>query len=313
LQTFNKGLWVEEALGKKMISTDDLQIDLSFWSKEDENRLRTLKLLLSGYSNNCIAAELNFSLKNIESIIAKLFRRCGIITRGSFSQLINPRAKLLSNGLCKDWVRYSVDDVVRNRELLARNQFLTLILCAAGCSNKAIAEFLCISSKTVESRLNSLFNLFGVNSQTDKQVNPRIRLIVSAIKQKVLTPYAIKVASEVLNPENWAELVKDREQVKETFLRLQFEQIKPYMLQPDSAIGSLAEKLPVPGQGSSSQVLSYSGYTPAQKTATYQQGQSVAPQAYPPYGEPKPNYPYGSGGGQSEKPSNAPNTSNDWN
>jgi hypothetical protein len=56
LQTFNKGLWVEEALGKKMISTDDLQIDLSFWSKEDENRLRTLKLLLSVYSNNCIAA-----------------------------------------------------------------------------------------------------------------------------------------------------------------------------------------------------------------------------------------------------------------
>ena len=78
-----------------MLTVDELQIDLSLWNGEEENRIKTLKLLLAGYSNNCIAQELNFSLKNIESIIAKLFRRCSIITRGSHSHLINPRAKLL--------------------------------------------------------------------------------------------------------------------------------------------------------------------------------------------------------------------------
>ncbi|MDX1919445.1 MAG: LuxR C-terminal-related transcriptional regulator [Candidatus Caenarcaniphilales bacterium] len=226
-----------------MLHNEELQIDLSYWSGEEENRLKTLKLLLEGYSNNCIAKELNFSLKNIESIIAKLFRRSSIITRGPQSHLINPRAKLLSLGVCKDWLRYSIQDKVRNQELLSRNQFLTLILCAAGCSNKAIAEFLCISSKTVESRLNALFNQFGVNSQSDKQVNPRIRLIVSAIKQKVLSPYSVKIASEILNVEQWQEVMKNREQIKENFLRLQFEQSRPYILQPENSLANLTDKL----------------------------------------------------------------------
>jgi DNA-binding NarL/FixJ family response regulator len=254
---------------RKMLLIDDLQIDLSYWSGEEENRIRTLKLLLAGYSNNCIAKELNFSLKNIESIIAKLFRRCGIITRGPQSYLINPRAKLLSNGVCKDWVRYSQEDKLRSRELLSRNQYLTLILCAAGCSNKAIADFLCISSKTVESRLNSLFNQFSVSNQSDKQVNPRIRLIVCALKQKVLTPYAIKISSEILNPERWTEVVKNREQVKETFLRLQFEQSKPYILQPDAALGGLMDRV-VGGQ------VAYTGPQPYQ--ALY--GQQAQQNAY---------------------------------
>lgn len=226
-----------------MLPIDDLQIDLSYWSGEDDNRLKTLKLLLAGYSNNCIAKELNFSLKNIESIIAKLFRRCSIITRGPQSYLINPRAKLLSGGICKDWVRYNTEDKQRNRELLSRNQYLTLVLCAAGCSNKAIADFLCISSKTVESRLNSLFNQFAVNAEVEKQVNPRIRLIVSALRQRVLTPYAVKIASEILNPDKWVEIVKNREQIKETFLRLQFEQSKPYIIQPDASLSQLMEKV----------------------------------------------------------------------
>ncbi len=226
-----------------MLTVDELQIDLSLWNGEEENRIKTLKLLLAGYSNNCIAQELNFSLKNIESIIAKLFRRCSIITRGSHSHLINPRAKLLSNGICKEWLKYSLEDKIKNRELLSRNQFLTLILCAAGSSNKAIAEFLCISPKTVESRLNSLFNQFSVSSQSDKQVNPRIRLIVTTLRQKVLSPYSIKISSEILDPERWEELMKDREQIKEHFLRLQFEQNKPYMIQPDSSLGGIMGRL----------------------------------------------------------------------
>lgn len=247
-----------------MLLIDDLQIDLSYWSGEDENRLKTLKLLLAGYSNNCIAKELNFSLKNIESIIAKLFRRCGIITRSSQSYLINPRAKLLSGGICKDWVKYNAEDKPRNRELLSRNQYLTLVLCAAGCSNKAIADFLCISSKTVESRLNSLFNQFSVNTQCDKQVNPRIRLIVSSLRQKVLTPYAIKVASEILNPEKWTEIVKNREKIKETFLILQFEQSKPYMIQPEASLGQLVDKV-------------HSVQTPAYSASYYQTGSAQTP------------------------------------
>ncbi|HEY9885688.1 MAG TPA: helix-turn-helix transcriptional regulator [Vampirovibrionales bacterium] len=223
-----------------------LFIDTSQWSGEDESRLLTLKLLLEGYSNNCIAKELNFSLKNIESIIAKLFRRSSIITRGPFSHLINPRAKMLASGVYKDWLRYNVQEAAKNQELLSRNQYLTLVLAAAGSSNKAISEFLCISSKTVESRLNALFNQFNVNNQTEKQVNPRVRLIVTALTQKVLTPYAIKVSYEVLNPENWENIIQDREQIKETFLRLQFEQSRPYILQPDSYLGSLVDKLQNP-------------------------------------------------------------------
>jgi DNA-binding NarL/FixJ family response regulator len=269
-----------------MLPLEDLQIDLSYWSGEEENRLRTLKLLLDGYSNNCIAKELNFSLKNIESIIAKLFRRCGIITRGPQSYLINPRAKLLSGGICKDWVRYSTEEKSRNRELLSRNQYLTLILCAAGCSNKAIADFLCISSKTVESRLNSLFNQFNVNAQSDeKQVNPRIRLIVSTIRQKVLSPSAIKIASDILNPDNWAEVVKNREQVKETFLRLQFDQAKPYMIQSDSSFSSLIEKVNAAQQQpaySAPQPTAYQPYYNQQaQQAGYQQPAAPVQQPQP--------------------------------
>jgi DNA-binding NarL/FixJ family response regulator len=262
-----------------MFNNDELQIDLSYWNGEEESRLKTLKLLLGGYSNNCIAKELNFSLKNIESIIAKLFRRSSIITRGAVSHLINPRAKMLALGVCKDWLRYPIQDKSRSLELLSRNQFLTLILCAAGCSNKAIAEFLCISSKTVESRLNALFNQFGVNSQSDKQVNPRIRLIVSAIKQKVLSPYSIKAACDSLNVEDWAEVVKNREQIKENFLRLQFEQSRPYVLQPESSLASLAERLQTPLVEAQQQQY-VQGYYP-------QAGQAQRQQAYPPIQRPE--------------------------
>jgi len=272
-----------------MLHIDDLQIDLSFWTGEEENRLKTLKLLLAGYSNNCIAKELNFSLKNIESIIAKLFRRCSIITRGPQSYLINPRAKLLSNGVCKEWVKYNVEEKARNRELLSRNQFLTLILCAAGCSNKAIAEFLCISSKTVESRLNALFNQFGVNSQSDKQVNPRIRLIVSAIKQKVLTNYSIKQASEILTPDRWQEVIKNREQIKENFLRLQFEQGKPYILQPESSLGGALDRLNSVQQ---QQQPAYAGPQGLNQYGQYGAPQQQQPQ-YPQYQQPTPQPPAG--------------------
>lgn len=267
-----------------MLHNEDLQIDLSYWSGEEENRLKTLKLLLEGFSNNCIAKELNFSLKNIESIIAKLFRRCSIITRGPQSHLINPRAKMLSMGICKDWLRYSVQDKVRNQELLSRNQFLTLILCAAGCSNKAIAEFLCISSKTVESRLNALFNQFGVNSQSDKQVNPRIRLIVSAIKQKVLSPYSVKIASEILNVEQWQEVIKNREQIKENFLRLQFEQSRPYILQPENSLANLTDKLNASQQQPVYSLGGPQGYQQQAPQSNFgqQPSQGVNQQPYPP-------------------------------
>lgn len=300
---------LEEAL-KTMLQIQELQIDLSHWSGVEENRLKTLKLLLAGYSNNCIAKELNFSLKNIESIIAKLFRRCSIITRGTQSHLINPRAKLLATGIYKDWARYSIEEKSRNRELLSRNQFLTLILCAAGCSNKAIADFLCISSKTVESRLNALFNQLGVNSQSDKQVNPRIRLIVTALRQKVLTPYSIKMACDLLNVEIWADIVRDREMVKENLLRLQFEQSRPYILQPESSLGGALDRLqnaqqqPVAAQAGYNNYGGFGGqYGVGQSQQQYGQQPSF-PQGYPQPQQTMPN-PYqqqqqtaGSGGGQ---------------
>ncbi len=226
-----------------MISIDYLKISLQNWQGEDESRLKTLKLVLGGFSNNYIAKELNFSLKNIESIIAKLFRKSGIITRGQNSHLINPRVKLFVNGLERDWLRYQVEDRSKQMELLSRNQYLTLLLCAAGCSNNAIAEFLCISSKTVESRLNSLFSIFNAVAQLDNSVNHRIRLIVNAVRQNVLTVQAIKYAAQVLNADAWEETLVSREQIKESFLRLQFEPVKPFSFEPTEALSALTGRL----------------------------------------------------------------------
>lgn len=223
-----------------MINTNELEINLNFWDGKDLNRIRALKLVLAGYNNNCIAQELNFSLKNIESIVAKFFRKCGILTKGENSYLINPRVKLLTHGVNNQWLRYkSQEESAKN--ILSRKQFASLLLCAAGCSNKAISEFLGISVKTVESRLNGLFGILGTSIKANKQINPRVKLIASSIQQKLIFPYSIQVSSTILNNNCWNEVLGNKEQIHEDFLRLQFEQ--PYVLNPESSISSILDKL----------------------------------------------------------------------
>ena len=199
-------------------------------------------MLLAGYSNNSIAHELNFSLKNIESIISKLFRRSGIITKGGHARLINPRVKLLVDGLSREWLRYQLDDKAYPLDFLTRNQYLSLLLCGAGCSNHSIAEFLCISTKTVESRLNSLFHQFAVNVQLDKEINPRIRLLVNALIKRVLTFSAVIRAHELLDFANWEQVLNNRDQVKDELLKLQLEPSKPqHLLGQEANVASLYE------------------------------------------------------------------------
>jgi|GEM_PF-2416866 len=223
-----------------MINTNELEINLNFWDGKDLNRIKALKLVLAGYNNNCIAQELNFSLKNIESIIAKFFRKCGILTKGGNSYLINPRVKLLTHGVNNQWLRYKTQEEPA-KNILSCKQFVSLLLCAAGCSNKAIAQFLNISVKTVESRLNSLFGVLGTTIKANKQINPRVRLVSSSIQQKLIFPYSIKVSSTILNSNCWDQVLDDREQIQEDFLRLQFEQ--PYVLNPENSISSILDKL----------------------------------------------------------------------
>ena len=223
-----------------MLNTSELEIDLNFWNGKDSNRIKTLKLVLAGYNNNSIAKELNFSLKNIESIVAKFFRKCGILTKGEFSYLVNPRVRLLTHGINNQWLRYKIHPETA-KSILSCKQFASLLLCGAGCSNKAISQFLNISVKTVESRLNSLFGILGTSIKTNNQINPRVRLVTSSIQQKLLFPYSIKVASAILKNECWAEVLANREQIHEDFLRLQFEQ--PYVLNSESSIASILDKL----------------------------------------------------------------------
>jgi len=223
-------------------SDDAIQINLNFWQGEDQSRINTLKLLLTGYSNNAIASELSFSLKNIESIISKLFRRCGIITRGPNSSLINPRAKLLVHGVSNDWLRYQILENSASLDFLTRNQYLTLVLSAAGCSNRAIADFLCISSKTVESRLNSLFHQFAINMQFDRQANPRMKLIVSAIRRGFINNEAIGHAASLLDVEKWQEVLSNREQIKDEFLRYQLGVNKSHILPAESNFSLIYNK-----------------------------------------------------------------------
>lgn len=222
-----------------MINTDELHINLDFWKNEDESRIHVLKLLLAGYSNNFIASELNFSLKNIESIISKLFKKTGIPTKGEDAKLINPRAKLFVEGISKGWLQYRLESRACPLDFLTRNQYLSLLLCAAGCSNKGIAEFLCISTKTIESRLNSLFHQFTVNIRLDKQINPRIKLLVNALCKRVITYDAIVLAAQALEPSKWEEVMSRREQIKDEFLRYQLESGRPQLLQPNTSVGSV--------------------------------------------------------------------------
>ncbi len=230
-----------------MIEINELQINLNFWQNEDNTKINVLKLLLAGYSNNCIANELNFSLKNIESIISKLFRRCGIITRGGNASYINPRVKLFVDGLIKNWLRYKIEEKSCSIDFLSRNHYLSLLLCAGGCSNKAIADFLCISPKTVESRLNSLFHQFAVNIQLDNQINPRMKLITNALIKRVISYESIKNTAQVLNPDNWTEIIKNREEIKNELLKYQLEQPiqenKSHLIQTDTNVNSALDHL----------------------------------------------------------------------
>lgn len=198
-----------------MLNVQEVMIDPLFCQGQDPNRLQVAKLLLAGYNNQVIANELNFSVKNIESIISKFFRKVNIITRGENARYINPRIKLLVHGLKNNWLSYHPSTAYLQNNFINRNQYLSLLLCAAGLSNRAISEFLCISNKTVESRFNTLFHQFGVSSSTGKQFNPRMRLTALSIINRILSTGAIIQASDSFDGRDWEDVITNRDQIQQ--------------------------------------------------------------------------------------------------
>ena len=153
-----------------------------FLIKYNPSRKRVLQLIAAGWSNASIAEDLNFSTKNTESITTLLIRLAKIHDANGH---LNPRARLVAKCYHARKLRYLPANEPPN-ELLSEDQTATLLLVAAGLSNKTTGKILGISEKTVESRLNNLFLQFGINAKANKIINPRLRLIaVSNARQNI--------------------------------------------------------------------------------------------------------------------------------
>lgn len=166
------------------ITRDIVQISIApdFLIKYNPSRKRALQLIAAGWSNASIAEDLNFSTKNIESITTMLIRLAKI---HDVNGHLNPRARLVAKCYHARKLRYLPSQEPPN-ELLSEDQTATLLLVAAGLSNKTVGKILGISEKTVESRLNNLFLQFGINAKANKVINPRLRLIaVSNARQNI--------------------------------------------------------------------------------------------------------------------------------
>lgn len=197
-----------------MDNLNSILIDPMFLQGEDASRMHCLKLLLTGHSNNSIAQELNFSVKNIEAIIAKFMRKAQIVKQGVNRSIINPRVRLMLHGLENNWLQFDVNPTEFTTKLsLTNNQYSTLVLCALGLSNIGISDFLYVSRKTTESRLNSLFTLFGVNTVNNKLINPRFTLINKAVFRGIVNQEHLIEIAKSFDIGEWESLKTNREQI----------------------------------------------------------------------------------------------------
>jgi len=74
----------------------------------------------------------------------------------------------------------SVDPATLRLDLLSEQQQEILTLVAAGLSNGAIAQRLCLSAKSVEYHLTQIYALLQVS--TDRKANPRVQAAALYLK-----------------------------------------------------------------------------------------------------------------------------------
>lgn len=104
--------------------------------------------------------------------------------------------------------------------MLSEDQTATLLLVAAGLSNKTTGRILGISEKTVESRLNNLFLRFAVNAKANKVINPRLRLIAIAHSRQNITFEAFQEIWQKTNNVDMEQIVNSPQELRETLFRL---------------------------------------------------------------------------------------------
>lgn len=200
------------------IAKDIIQVSIApdFLIKYNPSRKRALQLIASGWSNASIAEDLNFSTKNIESITTLLIHLAKI---HDINGHLNPRARLVAKCFHAKKLRYLPSQDPPN-ELLSEDQTATLLLVAAGLSNKTIGKILGISEKTVESRLNNLFLQFGINAKVNKIINPRLRLIATANARQNITPEVFDEVWQKTNNVDLEQVVNNPQELREMVLKL---------------------------------------------------------------------------------------------
>ncbi|MBI2995181.1 MAG: response regulator transcription factor [Candidatus Melainabacteria bacterium] len=198
--------------------TDIVQVTVEpdFLIKYNPSRKRALQLMASGWSNASIAEDLNFSTKNIESITTFLIRLAKIYDTNGY---INPRARLVAKCYYAKKLKYFPSQEPPN-ELLTEDQTATLLLVAAGLSNKTTGKILGISEKTIESRLNNLFLSFGINTKANKVINPRLRLISIANARQNITFEAFEQVWLKTTNEDLDAAVNNPQELRETVLQI---------------------------------------------------------------------------------------------
>ena len=197
---------------------DVLQVSIApdFLIKYNPSRKRVLQLIAAGWSNASIAEDLNFSTKNIESITTLLIRLAKIHDTNGH---LNPRARLVAKCNHAKKLRYQPSNEPPN-ELLSTDQTATLLLVAAGLSNKTTGKILGISEKTVESRLNNLFLQFGINAKANKIINPRLRLIAVSNARLNITLEAFDEIWQRTNNVDLEQVVNNPGELKEAVLKI---------------------------------------------------------------------------------------------
>lgn len=223
-------------------SRDLVQVSIApdFLIKYNPSRKRALQLIAAGWSNVSIAEDLNFSTKNIESITTMLIRLAKIHDTNG---MLNPRARLVGKCYHARKLRYFPSPEPPN-ELLSEDQTATLLLVAAGLSNKTIGKILGISEKTVESRLNNLFLQFGINAKANKVINPRLRLIGVTNSRQNITFEAFEEIWSKTNNTDIEHIINNPQELKEVLFKVASKLVEEAPRHRDNAT---RQQMQVPG------------------------------------------------------------------
>jgi DNA-binding NarL/FixJ family response regulator len=131
--------------------------------------------MAQGNSNKIISENLDIPVKTIERILNEVNKKFE-----NRSKDFNPRVRLLATLVTKDLIDYEIDIQPRYISNLSDNLNRTLVLCATGFSNKAIAKIFGLSEKAIELRFSQLFDYFNVDTKNQGNSNPRVNLFISA-------------------------------------------------------------------------------------------------------------------------------------